>query len=453
MYKTSSLRGRNYHSRNLSVDRHTDAESRGDHSERESWEDEECVRAVKSSLPVVKHAVLNEQVAADNRADRLTLWMRNVEQVVEDARQNFSSGNKEAPLPPLPLPPATRTNLSSSQTRSNRSSRLPRRILAANQIFSETGDQSVEMSSFVTSVYPSPDASTSPADIQNSVDLSVSHLQTPSRQRRATVSTRSPDPVVSGPMDPSFNLDNGSPSRRKEKSKSHGNLFQLHIAPAAALGAELDKRATASSPSLDLQKSPRLSAIVDRDVFIAPPVRSSEDLGRITCFAPPSSQQDKSYDELTASPLHVEPYAPRPTSMIHPVPDTPTQKRVEGVYDRFLMATSGVKRLGKGYQSDNNGPVHNTISHANGVQSKQSHRAFYSVRKPLHMPPPVGSDDPPRTVTVDELGIINYSPDAAEDSAGVTVLKDESNGTVALVRRAFKAIVPGKTNRRLSRIN
>lgn len=34
---------------------------------------------VKSSLPVVKHAVHNEQVAAENRADRLTLWMRNVE--------------------------------------------------------------------------------------------------------------------------------------------------------------------------------------------------------------------------------------------------------------------------------------------------------------------------------------------------------------------------------------
>lgn len=94
MYKTSGLGGRNYHSRNLSVDQHTDAESRGSRSERESWEDDECVRAgecfcnsqditdfgtVKSSLPVVKHAAHNEQVAADNRADRLTLWMRNVE--------------------------------------------------------------------------------------------------------------------------------------------------------------------------------------------------------------------------------------------------------------------------------------------------------------------------------------------------------------------------------------
>ncbi|KAJ4501404.1 hypothetical protein C8R41DRAFT_704985, partial [Lentinula lateritia] len=151
-------------------------------------------------------------------------------------------------------------------------------------------------------------------------------------------------------------------------------------------------------------------------------------------------------DELTSSPFRVEPYAPRPTTSSHSIPDTPTQRRVEGVYDRFLMATSGVKRLGKGYQSDNVGPVHNTISHAN--HTKQSHRAFYSVRKPLQMPPPVASEDQAKTVAVDEFGIIGYPT----ESTGATVLKDENNGTVALVRRAFKAIVPGKTvNRRLSR--
>ncbi|KIK69680.1 hypothetical protein GYMLUDRAFT_34080 [Collybiopsis luxurians FD-317 M1] len=446
---TSSLGGRNYHSRTLSVDQHTDAESRDSRSERESWEDEECVRAVKSSLPVVKHAAHNEQVAADNRVDRLTLWMRNVEQVVEDARQTFSSG-KENPLPPLPLPPASRPNLSSSQTRSNRSSRLPRRMLAANEIFSDSGDQGAEMSSFVTSVYASPSTSLAPknlSDLGASPDLSIPQLQTPSRQRRATVSTRSPEPVISG----SFEIENASPSKRKEKSKSHGNLFQLHIAPAAALVAALDKRASVSSPSLEMPTSLRLSAIVDREVFIAPPVRSSENVSYASSFPP----NDKSFDELTASPLRVEPYAPRPSSTSQPVPDTPTQKRLEGVYDRFLMATSGVKRLGKGYAADNVGPVHNTISHTNGGHTKHSHRAFYSVRKPLQMPPPVASDDQMQTVAVDEMGVMGFVSAAPEETAGTTMLKDESNGTVAFVRKAIKAIVPGsKTiNRRLSRIN
>ncbi|KAF5389193.1 hypothetical protein D9757_003418 [Collybiopsis confluens] len=399
---TSSLGGRAHYPRNLSVDLHTDVESKGSRSERESWEDEACVRAVKSSLPVVKHAAHNEQVAADNRADRLTIWMRNVEQVVEDARQTFSSG-KENPLPPLPLPPASRSNLSSSQTRSNRSSRLPRRMLAANEIFSDSGDQGTEMSSFVTSVYASPNTSAAP-EVPDGVGATLDCvLQTPSRQRRATVSTGSPDPVVSGSLD----IENSSPSKRKEKSKSHGNLFQLHIAPAAALVAELDKRASVSSPTLGLPRSPRLSAIVNREVFIAPPARSRENLSTTDSSI---SRNDQSSNELTESPLRVEPYAPRALSGLQPVPDTPTQRRLEGVYDRFLMATSGVKRLGKGYTADNVGPVHNTISHTSGGHAKNSHRAFYSVRKPLQMPPPVASDDQMRTATVDEMGVISYAP-------------------------------------------
>lgn len=65
-------------------------------------------------------------------------------------------------------------------------------------------------------------------------------IQTPSRQRRATVSTGSPSvPQVASTA---FDMDTGSPSKRKEKSKSHGNLFQLRITPISLLEAELDKR-------------------------------------------------------------------------------------------------------------------------------------------------------------------------------------------------------------------
>ena len=35
--------------------------------------------AAKSSLPVVRHAVRNEELAAANNLDRMTIWIRNVE--------------------------------------------------------------------------------------------------------------------------------------------------------------------------------------------------------------------------------------------------------------------------------------------------------------------------------------------------------------------------------------
>jgi serine/threonine-protein kinase GIN4 len=65
--------------------------------------------------------------------------------------------------------------------------------------------------------------------------LQIPEVHTPSRQRRATVSTRSPEPAeqVYG--------NEGSPSKRKERSRSYGNLFQMHIAPISLLEAELNK--------------------------------------------------------------------------------------------------------------------------------------------------------------------------------------------------------------------
>lgn len=35
--------------------------------------------AAKSSLPVVKHAIRTEQISADNKIDRMSMWVRNVE--------------------------------------------------------------------------------------------------------------------------------------------------------------------------------------------------------------------------------------------------------------------------------------------------------------------------------------------------------------------------------------
>lgn len=85
-----------------------------------------------------------------------------------------------------------------------------------------------------------PGKHTSPLPSEGPSQLQIPEICTPSRQRRATVSTRSPEPA-----EPSFDLEieGGSPSKRKEKSKSHGNLFQFqkHIAPISFLEAELNK--------------------------------------------------------------------------------------------------------------------------------------------------------------------------------------------------------------------
>jgi len=114
------------------------------------------------------------------------------------------------------------------------------------------------------------------------------------------------------------------------------------------------------------------------------------------------------------------------------------------------MATSGVKRVGRGYQSDNIGSMHNTldprISSTQGYNHNRNHnRVFNSARRA--MPPPVSSDDLKTQLDVDEFGLVTWTP--AIDTPNH---KGEGNNTVALVRRAFKAVVTGKTvTKRLSR--
>jgi serine/threonine-protein kinase GIN4 len=193
------------------------------------------------------------------------------------------------------------------------------------------------------------------------------------------------------------------------------------------------------------EPTPRLSQVLDRNLFIAPLLTSRDDLLDSKSM---SSEQvrETSLDDLTSSPYHhVEPYPQRIRgSQDPPLPDTPTRHRIEGVYDRFLMATSGVKRLGKGYQSDNAGPVCGNIV---VPVSLNKSRHFYSARKP--MPPPVSSEDQPRVTSMDELGA---SP-SEENHLDASNSKDDGNTTVALVRKAIKLMVPKATgSRRMSRI-
>jgi hypothetical protein len=182
--------------------------------------------------------------------DRMAIWMRNVErmlivwqtfhlpdnfsdiaEVVEDARQNFASSSREiTPLPPLPLAPLSRAT---SQT--YRSSRLPRKVLAASQIFADPADESQNMSSLDAAAT----STVANADLSEGTSQTLTRPRTPTRQRRATVSARSPEPA-----DASFDIEmeTGSPSKRKEKSRSHADLLERRITPVAQLELEIAKR-------------------------------------------------------------------------------------------------------------------------------------------------------------------------------------------------------------------
>jgi serine/threonine-protein kinase GIN4 len=356
---------------------------------------------------------------------------------VEDARQNFASSNVTR-LPPLPLAPLSR---SGSQSRG---SRLPRKPLAANQIFASDGvvDQSTSFCD------PGVDKSVAferplpllPLDTSG-LTMADGTMRSPPRQRRATVSTRSPEPVnADNDCDPLI----GSPSKRKEKSRSQGNLMQP-ISPISQLEYELQRREIPFSrftrvkltdirhPENMPTPAPRLSAVLDRSLFITPPLTARDDTPSLYASRDDSSESN----DLTSSPFHVEPYPPRKTSPNAIIPDTPSSRRLEGVYDRFLMATSGVKRLGRGYQSDNAGPVLNN-SAAHTLHPKRNPLLFASARR--RMPPPVSSEDHLRAVSAEDLGAVPCDTSAADD-------KDT---TAAFVRRAFKAIITG-TSRTVSR--
>ncbi|KAF8125694.1 hypothetical protein EV363DRAFT_617266 [Boletus edulis] len=387
--------------------------------------------------------------------DRMNLWIQSVEKVVEETCQNFASTSV---IPPAPLPlrslsrsssqyhGTSTTPISTIQISNNnnntlnasRSSRLPRRLLAANEIFAESTDPSAQLS-------PAPsrgeDASSSVSYIHapepSALALpSISMVMQTPRRRRATISTRSPAQTRAGST--TSDIFEGSPSKRREKSKSQSNLDR-HIQDVAKLELELNK-APVSSPS------PKLSAVLDRSLFVAPPLspRFTEDSATTPDMTRGRFIQ---FHDLDSSPCLVEPYPPRKSGE-QAILESPDKRHLEGVYDRFLMATSGVKRVGKGYQSDNLKHVHNIMNTAE--HAKASHArgfgVFGVVKRP--MPPPVSSEDTwMRSTSVDELGFITSGQSTNTSS---TTCKDENKAT--FVRRAIKAMVPGKTvSRRMPR--
>lgn len=166
-------------------------------------------------------------------------------EVVADTRQNFASSNISLfpPLPVAPGPQTRRPSLGRSHDNLNHCTRPSRRALPADQIFQvEEGsgpDQSLASSS------------TPPQNVHRGVVrtdlLLVAPLEGSSRTafpydsprptRRATVLGRSPEKLRTLDID----IDNMTPSKRREKSKSANDLKRL-IRPISKVQIELDKR-------------------------------------------------------------------------------------------------------------------------------------------------------------------------------------------------------------------
>ena len=97
------------------------------------------------------------------------------------------------------------------------------------------------------------------------------------------------------------------------------------------------------------------------------------------------------------------------------------------------MSTTGVRRAGKGYQSDNGGPVGHLAS-PKPIPHKKKENFFSTKCKGL--PPPVSSDDWRKSV-VDEFGAIGSN---SKDDAQPVGKGEQSS----IVRRALRTIVNGK---------
>ncbi|KAF8262824.1 hypothetical protein EI94DRAFT_655407 [Lactarius quietus] len=398
-----------------------------DLSERPSWE-REILHEANSSLPVVQQAVRNRRVGEDSRADRMTIWLQNVEKVVADARQNFGSSNVSL-LPPLPVAPGPQTRRPSrdrSTENSYNSKRPSRRAVAANQLFHPEEDSSLDQSGLSLGTSTLNESQAALSDASPAVQpRSAFSFDSPRPTRRATVLGRSPEKSRSLDIDVDM-----TPSKRREKSKSANDLKRL-IRPISKVQLELDKLAA---------KSLSVNTVLDRNLFTPDPIPADPDTSGSSSdhMSPPNPDRDS----LTDSPFIVQPYPTRKQLVRSPAMDSPTQRHVEVVYDRFLMATSGVKRVGKGYQSCHVKPVSTGAPSSSSSSSRSPGKFFHSSRRP--MPPPVSSEDKFAGSSVDELGRMHPESMGTADASGLREDRDRA-GAAKVVSRALKALVTGKT--------
>ncbi|KAF9781712.1 hypothetical protein BJ322DRAFT_1010425 [Thelephora terrestris] len=390
--------------------------TRAEQSARQSWEGESLIQQANSSLPGIRQMVRSERVGEDNQVDRMSLWLQSVEKVVADARQNFEAARPIQPVSLAPAPPPSRRP---SQRRTTQ--RMPRKILAANQIFNEDGDASIgpetptsAPATVNSSTFTVPEPSQVSVIVEEtSILLSETPPVSPARRRRATVVTMSPETKKRT----SGEVVQGSPS----KKPLFGPIF-----PRAELERELE-RLDAPTPPV------RLSALVHPSVFIAP---QSPDL---KIDDPPVK------DTTRLSPQPMRPPPGRTITGSRSLDSPNTKRRVADEYDRLLSATTGIKKVGLGYQSDVNGPIANILSTDPYPSSASSKRTtfFHSTRRA--MPPPVSSEDWRKTASVDELA--RMTPSASEPT---TSKEEKAGSTVSAVKRAFMALTGRTGVKRLS---
>ncbi|KAG9083731.1 hypothetical protein FRC06_004392 [Ceratobasidium sp. 370] len=258
----------------------------------EAWGDDAVNRLITSSLPAVRHALQNEQMGADGQVDRMAIWIRNVEKVVEDARQSFQAELTN----PLPLPPP------------------PPRL---------SHSQSAGLTRISTSA-KDPTIRTLTSHVNPSVTTFAGAPQVLNRPRRATVGSTSSPGVTA-----SFSMNTQTKPQEPTTSPTPPRLSEVFDPDSRKLILAPVGMSETPSHSMDYERSPSAAAMR------------------------PRSQQSTHFFR-TPSPTYNEPRSPtiasRPaTSMSMRTKNT---NQVESEYDRYLMSQPTVVRNGKGYQSE-----------------------------------------------------------------------------------------------------
>lgn len=165
---------------------------------------------------------------------------RSVE-VVKEAQENFAASSGVTPLPPLPVRPRTRPEAK----RTGRPGRVPRRILAADRIFTpDVSDVSNISPSMMQSECASPveithnvsTVLTIPSDESSAAPITPPAVSSP-RQRRVTISSVSPNNSANMMID----VETSPLRHEKAKSASHLNRLVRPITPLDMLEKELEK--------------------------------------------------------------------------------------------------------------------------------------------------------------------------------------------------------------------